>query len=456
MSENIVPEPGEISARVNARSLFFPRRMRAGLALASGRLARTASRALGRGSGGMIGGTIALAADPEILSTLAQSRRAALITGTNGKSTTTRMIAAALESIGAVASNSRGDNMPPGIVTALMTNRTAPVAALEVDEMHLPIVAKQVKPHVITLLNLSRDQLDRVGEIGTVERRLRDAVQQNPQAIVVANCDDPLIASAAWDARKVIWVAAGSSWGADSASFPRGGGRVLRDGDDWWVEGNAQYRRPKPTWWVEDEDGHFTLRNAEGIALPLQLKLPGKVNRANAAMAVAVATAFGVDPAEANLAVSNVDTVAGRYGRFTVGNTNLRLLLAKNPAGWQEALEMLDPEADGVVIAVNGQVADGEDLSWLWDVDFTALQGKQVYAAGQRGADLAVRLCYDDVAIEAAGSLNGTDAQAFGDPLEAIRSHRGTTLEVLANYTAFRDLLTELKELRNRSAAEDS
>lgn len=443
MSENTDPYLHEADAPAVARSSLFPRRFRAGLAIASGRLARSASRALGRGSGGMIGGTIALAADPRILATLSRGRRSVLVTGTNGKSTTTRMIASALESLGTVASNSRGDNMPPGIVTALMTNMVAPAAALEVDEMHLPMVAEQVKPHVIALLNLSRDQLDRVGEIGTVERRLRQAVDENPQAIVVANCDDPLVASAAWDAPKVIWVAAGSSWGADSASFPRGGGRVLRDGQDWWVEGSAQYRRPEPAWWVEEHGDDFTLRSAEGISQPLRLKLPGKVNRANAAQAVAVAAALGVDVSEAIAAVSKVDSVAGRYDSFTVGGTEVRLLLAKNPAGWQEALEMLDPEADGVVVAVNGQVGDGEDLSWLWDVDFTSLQDHTIYASGQRGADLAVRLCYDNVQPQG--------DQVFPDPLDAIEAHPGKRIEVLANYTAFRDLLAKLTTLRTQA-----
>ena len=102
----------------------------------------------------------------------------------------------------------------------------------------------------------------------------------------------------------------------------------------------------------------------------MRLALPGSVNRGNAAQAVAAAVALGADPAAAVAAVSEVDEVAGRYRTVRIGAHQVRMLLAKNPAGWQEALSMVDKHAAGVVISVNGQVPDGEDLSWLWDVRF--------------------------------------------------------------------------------------
>lgn len=431
MSENAgSPDESLRERRAGARSV------RGALAVASGRLARKASRVLGRGSGGMIGGTVALAAHPQILGELAQGRLSALVTGTNGKSTTTRMLRAALATKGPVASNIRGDNMPPGIVTALMNDPLSDFAALEVDEMHLPMVAAQVKPQVMLLLNLSRDQLDRVGEIGAVEHRLRQAVNENPQARIIANCDDPLVVSAAWDAPLVTWVAAGSGWGADSASFPRGGGRVLRDGDDWWVQGGQEIRRPSPDWWVEGRETP-ELVNRDGLRLPLSLSIPGRVNLANAAQAVAGAVALGIPAQAAVDALASVSEVAGRYQSYDVNGRIAHLLLAKNPAGWQEALSMLNPEADQVVIAVNGQIPDGEDLSWLWDVDFESLRALapgRLYAAGERGADLAVRLEYA-----------GLSPVLVKNPLSAIVDCAAGPVEVLANYTSFRDLLSELR-----------
>ena len=180
----------------------------------------------------MIGGEVALRISPQFLAELAAPFSSVIVTGTNGKSTTTRMVRAALESAGPVASNINGDNMTSGVITALMQGKNATRAALEVDEMHVPAVAADVHPDVFVYLNLSRDQLDRVGEIGSVEKRLREGASAHPNAVVVANCDDPLIVSAAADNPNVVWVAAGAGWGGDSAAYPRGG-RVVRSGDDW-------------------------------------------------------------------------------------------------------------------------------------------------------------------------------------------------------------------------------
>ncbi len=404
-------------------------RLRAGVAVVAGGSARDLSRLAGKGTGGMIGGRVALTLDPRVISALAAGKRSVIVSGTNGKSTTTKMVRAALSTGGVVASNTRGDNMPPGICTALMNDRSASFAALEVDEMYVPGVAEQVRPAVLVLLNLSRDQLDRVGEIGAVEKRLRTAVEENPQAHVVANCDDPLIVSAAQDSSSVTWVAAGSGWGADSATYPRGGGLVRRDGKQWWVEGGPS--RPEPDWWLEGR----VLHHRDGGTYDLQLSLPGQVNLRNAAQAVAAAVELGVEPGVAAAAVGQVTDVAGRYQSFTVDDRQVRLLLAKNPAGWQESLRMADRDARQVIIATNGQIPDGEDLSWLWDVEFELLeQPPTLIASGDRADDLAVRLTYA-----------GFTAETVPDPYAAIQMCDPGKVEVLANYTAFRDLLPTLK-----------
>ena len=332
--------------------------------------------------------------------------------------------------------------MDAGLVAALAADRRAPLAALEVDEMHVPHVADAVSPAVIVLLNLSRDQLDRVGEINHIERTLRGGLARHPGAVIVANCDDVLMTSAAYDCPNVVWVAAGGSWANDSVSCPRSGEVIVRDGAHWHSTG-ADFQRPAPQWWYDDEK----LYGPEGVALPMRLSLPGAVNRGNAAQAVAAAVAMGADPAAAVAAVSGVDEVAGRYRTVQLANHTARMLLAKNPAGWQEALSMVDKAAAGVVISVNGQVPDGEDLSWLWDVRFEHFsderlarrgsgEATKVVSAGERGTDLAVRLGYA-----------GVEHTLVHDTVKAIESCPAGHVEVVCNYTAFLQLQRALERL---------
>lgn len=380
----------------------------------------------------MIGGLVALSLDNTLLRQLGHGRRNVLVTGTNGKSTTTRMIAAALATVGEVATNSEGANMDAGLVAALAAARGASLAALEVDEMHLPHVAAAVDPQVVVLLNLSRDQLDRVGEINHIERTLRGALADHPAAVIVANCDDVLMTSAAYDNPNVLWVAAGSTWANDSVSCPRSGEVIVRERGHWYSTG-TDFKRPTPHWWFDER----TIYGPHGFAHPMELALPGDVNRGNATQAVAAAVALGADPVAAVRAVGGVDEVAGRYRTVRVGRHTARLLLAKNPAGWQEALSMIDKHSAGVVIAVNGQVPDGEDLSWLWDVRFEHFEDTEVIAAGERGTDLAVRLGYA-----------GVQHSLVHDTVQAIESCPPGHVEVIANYTAFLQLNRALERRR--------
>ncbi|MGE4429031.1 MAG: MurT ligase domain-containing protein [Solirubrobacteraceae bacterium] len=401
---------------------------RARLALAAGAGARWASRVTGRGAGAMIGGLVAMTLDRSVLRQLGAGRRTVVVTGTNGKSTTTRMTAAALGTLGPVATNAVGANMDAGLVAALAAGRDAELAVLEVDEMHVPHVLDEVGAAVVVLLNLSRDQLDRVGEINAIERALRAGLARHRPAVVVANCDDVLMTSAAYDSPNVVWVAAGGAWVNDSVSCPRSGEVIVREKGHWYSTG-ADFKRPRPRWRFDDE----TLYGPDGLALPMRLALPGAVNRGNAAQAVAAAVTLGADPVRALAAVSEVDEVAGRYRTVRIGRHEARLLLAKNPAGWSEALSMVDKHVAGVVIAVNGQVPDGEDLSWLWDVRFehfgrTASE-RCLVAAGERGTDLAVRLGYA-----------GVEHTLVHDTMAAIASCPPGRVEVVANYTAFLQL----------------
>jgi lipid II isoglutaminyl synthase (glutamine-hydrolysing) len=403
--------------------------MRARLATTLGGAAGTMSRLAGRGDGSVIGGVIGLRVEPDLLALLAVGRQIVLVTGTNGKTTTTRLVTAALGALAQdVATNAFGANMAEGLVAALGRAPDAPLAVLEVDERHLPAVLKATKPRVVTLLNLSRDQMDRAAEIWLVARRWREALAKAPGTWVVANADDPLIAWAASSAARVIWVAAGQRWHEDSWCCPDCGSHLLRD-DLGWRCGECSFRRPGAQWVL---DGGSVIDSA-GRVSDLSLTLPGRANRSNAVVALAVAEVFGVEPARALPRMREVTSVAGRYTRLARRGRQVRLLLAKNPAGWLEAFDVLDPPPTPVLLAVNAQGPDGRDTSWLWDVDYRVLRGRRVFVAGERRLDLAVRLEADLVTFEL---VEGVD--------DAVNQVPGTSLDVIANYTAFQQIRVAL------------
>ncbi|WP_157360537.1 MurT ligase domain-containing protein [Amycolatopsis thermoflava] len=398
----------------------LPRRTRVAVAL--GRTAAGGSRRLGLGAGGVVGGRIAAALDPDVLRHLGRHRTVVLVTGTNGKTTTASMLTRILEPLGAVAANRDGANMPDGVITALVDRPDAPLAVLEVDENYVAEVAQRLRPACLVLLNLSRDQLDRVGEVRTVERGLREAIGALPGTAVVANCDDPLATSAATASARPVWVSTGGCWTADALACGRCGRPIHHDGPAWRCR--CGLARPRPDWVLAGDQAV----DAGGRTVPLELRLPGRANASNAVMAVAAAALLGVDPGAAGARLTTITEVAGRYRRTVLSGHPVRLLLAKNPAGWRETLPLLDDRAP-VVIAVNGREADGRDLSWLWDVPFERLRGRPVVAAGERSADLAVRLTYAGVAH-----------LRCPDPVRAVAALDPGPVELVANYTAFRQL----------------
>jgi lipid II isoglutaminyl synthase (glutamine-hydrolysing) len=397
--------------------------MRARLATTVGGAAATVSRLAGKGDGSVIGGIIGLRLEPDLLSLLATGRQVVLVTGTNGKTTTTRLITAALGSCGQkIASNVYGANMEAGLTSALSREPDAPFAVLETDEKYIPAMIKATQPKVVVLLNLSRDQMDRAAEIWMLARRWRQALAAAPGTSVVANADDPLVAWAASSASSVSWVAAGQRWREDSWCCPHCGAHLVRPDDDWHCP-ECDNRRPPIRWALKDGQ----VIDPSGQAWPLGLALPGRANASNAVIALAVAETFGVTVSSALAGgMREVTSVAGRYTQVRRRGTQVRLLLAKNPAGWLEALDVMAPAPVPVLLAVNAQVPDGRDTSWLWDVDYRRLRDRPVLVGGERRMDLAVRLEADGVAFQLVDSLD-----------QAIDLARAPSLEVLANYTAF-------------------
>jgi UDP-N-acetylmuramyl tripeptide synthase len=395
------------------------------VAVRAGLVASRVSRRVGLGAGSIIGGRVTLLLDPGALSGLAVGRRVVLVSGTNGKTTTSHLLAAALRTAGPVAHNATGSNMADGAVAALAAARDAVYAVLEVDEWHLAVVARAVRPAVVVLLNLTRDQLDRGTEVRAVAGAVGAALTRLSGTVVVANADDPMVVWAAGNAARVCWVAAGAGWLGDTATCPRCGHMLHTDGPAWACD--CGLARPEPDWWLDGDMLHI----GEKVTR-LALRLPGRFNVGNAAHAVAAAAAVGVEPEQAVAAMGELAAVAGRFAVIGRGRHELRMLLAKNAAGWAETLPVIDP-AGPVLIVINAREADGRDTSWLWDVPFEKLSCPAIVASGERASDLGLRLSYA-----------GLDHHTEPDPVTALALLPPGSIDVVANYTAFHQMLRRL------------
>jgi UDP-N-acetylmuramyl tripeptide synthase len=390
--------------------------------------AEKASRASGAGAGGVIGGRLLLAMSPDAARRMASGREVVLVSGTNGKTTTAAHLVACLSADRRVVGNLDGANTPPGLVRALAS---APgTAVLETDEGWLPWAVGQTRPALTVLLNLSRDQLHRHHEVAAVATSWRDALTGAEH--VVANADDPGVVLPALAARRQTWVAVGLRWTQDCAVCPRCGGDCRRTAGLWRCT-RCRLRRPEPDWWLEGED----LVSASA-RVRLRPSLPGPANRANAAVAVAAAAALGVRPATAAAAVTGIDAVAGRYALVEHEGRRVRLLLAKNPASWVEALEVVCGGDGPLVLAFNADGVDGRDPSWLYDVPFGVLSGRSVVVTGRRSTDLLLRL-----------QLEGLrDLREADDITSALEKVPPGPVDLVANYTAFQQARRELRDGR--------
>ena len=413
-------------ARRASRVLSRRRSARAHVAVAAARATSALSKRLGRGHGTVIGGRIALILHPKLLGELTRGRAVTIVTGTNGKTTTTHLVTEALRADREVAST-RGANLPTGQVEPAMSH--APELVLEIDELYVSRIATEVQASTLVLLNISRDQLDRITEIRRIAEAWRDLLGGVTWPLtVIANADDPLVVWAVGGHEPVVWVQGGYWWREDAALCPTCGRvRPIADDGDWHCACGSQ--RPHAAWWVADGVVH----GPDGYAAPLGLALPGRSSEAQAAFALAVATTRGADPDTALERVRAVDTVNGRFGAVDVDGRQLRLLLAKNPASWNEALHLFGRSDAPVVLCVNARGPDGRDTSWLWDVPFEQLRGRTVIASGDRRLDLALRL-------ETAGVACRADA----DPIAAVQSLPEGAVDLVGTYTAFHDVLKAL------------
>jgi lipid II isoglutaminyl synthase (glutamine-hydrolysing) len=437
--------------------------------LALARAARVASRRTGRG-GTTAPGRLLLRVQPDAIERLGKrlDDGAVCLSATNGKTTTASMLAAILEHAGEkVVHNRAGSNMHWGIATALLDAgaEKGELGLFEVDEAWLPQVARQLDPRALVLCNLFRDQLDRYGELETIADRWAELVAQRDGASAfVLNADDPLVADLGRNRSGVTYFGIED----DSLALPElqhaADSKHCRNcGHAYEYEAiylghlghyhcpNCGRRRPDAQV-VADRvllngmDGsEFDVRAPSGRTT-IKLPLPGLYNVYNAMAAAAAGLTLGASLDQVRAGLEGMSAVFGRVERIPIDGRLVSILLVKNPAGANEVLRTLTLE-DGRVdlwLALNDKIADGRDVSWIWDADFELLRGRvrRATCTGTRAEEMALRLKYAGIDAQLEVDRN------LGRSLdEAVRDRDGgAPLFALPTYTALlelRDLLAE-------------
>jgi lipid II isoglutaminyl synthase (glutamine-hydrolysing) len=429
------------------------------------------ARAAGRGGGTSLPGKVLMRLDPQAIRSLAARlpEGSVAISATNGKTTTAAMVAAILERRGTrLVHNRAGANMAGGIASTLLEAARGPhgidgeLGLFEVDELWLPQMVDELRPQAVLLGNLFRDQLDRYGELETIADRWADVVAALPAATqLVLNADDPLVADlgrgrthvTSFGVEDDAMALAQMQHAADSKHCRRCGHAYEYEAI--YLGHLGRYRcpecgqqRPRPGVVAEQvrlngtRDASFTLRIGAASAT-VALPLPGLYNVYNALGAAALCHALGVPFEQIVAGLGAVEAAFGRAETIELDGRALSILLVKNPAGANEVLRTLaleDGEMD-LLAVLNDNVADGRDVSWVWDADFELLAGRvrRVVCAGTRAGELAVRLKYA-----------GVDPQRLvvvpelADALDVAHAGGSGPLYALPTYTALlalRDLL---------------
>ena len=434
----------------------------------AGKATGALSRASGRGGGTTLPGDVARAIDPRVLTKLSQdlNQGSIVITGTNGKTTTARLITWLLEGAGhRVVANRAGANLIFGVTAAALDradaagNLRADWGVFEIDEASLPKAVAELQPRVTLVMNLFRDQLDRYGELESIAVKIESALAALPEnARAILNADDPRVAEIGlglpspplWYGLDDTSIAARElPHAADARTCPRCGASLHFEAvyvghDGVYHCPNGDFARPAPelTATKIELNGFVSLATTiDGTRI--DFPLGGLYNCYNVLAAFAAAKTIGLEPDYIAERMRTFSAAFGRQERMEFRGRNLNLVLSKNPAGFNETLRTAVELAHGnsFLIGLNDRKADGTDVSWIWDVDFEMLKGKArvVVPAGSRAHDLAVRLKYAGVKAE----------QAETDPARALDqlikvTEKGETAHLLCTYTAMLDLRAEL------------
>jgi UDP-N-acetylmuramyl tripeptide synthase len=400
-----------------------------------------------------------------------------LVTGTNGKTTTTMLLAAGLGAAGEqVLTNPTGSNLRQGILSALLASCDASgqvrgtVGVFEVDELTLPLVVAQVRPRMVVVLNLFRDQLDRHAELDMVAQRLADGLRLAGTDVLL-NADDPLVA----DLARRAGSQRASFFGIDESAGVRAEADAISDADRCPVCGSqleystvffaqmghyrcpaGDFRRPAPTCAlvrveeveeVEETVGAGTgtgfVARLAGMEQAARTASPGTYSLYNSLAALAACVLLGADPGVAADAISACLPAYGRGEAIEVAGRSIRLVLVKNPVGFAQVIDtfLRDDPTTPLLIGLNDAAADGRDTSWIWDIPMDSLAGRgDVIACGTRTEDMVLRLKYADVEAQA--------CPPYAEALQALLAKvpAGGTAYAMANYTAMLGLRRTMLE----------
>jgi UDP-N-acetylmuramyl tripeptide synthase len=427
--------------------------------VAAARIAARLSRVAGAGGGTTLPGKLLWKLDPGAIDRLAARlpRGSVLVSATNGKTTTAAMAAEILAPRFALAHNASGANLVSGIASALLASHGAELGLFETDEAALPEVARRVRPRAVCFGNLFRDQLDRYGELELVAERWRETVRAlGDDTVIVANGDDPQVGSLAQGRERAI------VFGVDDPAHARPGLQHAADSKYCVVCGTpydyaaayvghlGDYRCPKcgharPPLAVVARN--LELRGLESASFDLvapagtrrvTLRLPGLYNVYNGLAAAALALALEVPLDEVEAGLGRFDAAFGRFERIEIEGRRLLMLLIKNPAGANEAVRtVVDGGAPRVaLLALNDAIADGRDVSWIWDVDFEPLLDsvETLVVTGDRAEELALRFRYAGVPDERIELVPRAPERALDRAVELTAP--GEDLVCLPTYTA--------------------
>ncbi len=443
------------------------------LAILAGKLSAGAIRAVGAGLGSNLPGRIARKFSPQILRTLSNQCREGVIavSGTNGKSTTCGFIYSILRRAGfKTVHNRQGANLVTGITASVIDAATidgkldADYCLFEIDEASLPVVAAEVKLKAVVVTNLFRDQLDRFGELDTTARLIDKGIAAH-HSISILNADDPNVAQLAPGCERIYYGIESfssnyspktSAATSELAYCPACGAEYKYDLVFYGQLGHYKCsacteRRRQPDICARAVTVHQASSNFQleihGETHDVQLHLPGLFNVYNALAAAALASWLGIAALTIVEGLKHYTTLFGRSERISINNKSVLIQLIKNPAGASQVISSVTGDSAGrILIAINDNLADGRDISWLWDAEFEQLAShtKPIVVSGQRADDMAVRLKYAGIPAENI-SVRPDLARAFKDLLEEIPA--GETMWVLPTYTCLLELQKILKAM---------
>ncbi|MGI8609087.1 MAG: MurT ligase domain-containing protein [Candidatus Dormibacteria bacterium] len=444
------------------------------LAVAAGKVTAATIRRLGRGGGTTLPGRVSGRIDGHALGKLTQKlpRGSILVAGTNGKTTTSTLLRTILQDTGiSIVGNNAGSNMVGGLTAAVVAGSRvsgqarAEAGIFEVDENSLPAAVAAISPRLVVVTNLFRDQLDRYGELDSSSAAISSALAALPSASTALLCaDDPRVAAMGQGlrARVVYYGLEDDKVGetevphaADARFCPRCGRpfdftRVYAGHLGHYSCPSGDLERPEPQ--LRATSIQFNGLEAQVLTLDglgfdgtvIEVPLSGLYNTYNVVAAAAAAALFGIQPAAVGPALSAFRPAFGRLEKVDVEGRAVRLMLAKNPAGFNEVLRASRVLGGGrkFVVALNDRIADGRDVSWIWDVDFELLaDAESIVVTGDRALDMRVRLKYAGL-----DPARVAVAEAPGAALDALlaMSTPGDEVFVLPTYTAMLDLRAEM------------